>query len=204
VLCLGHCLEWMNDVIYRANHEATDQTIHQCFNNWNRGQTDQVWARSEVEVHPTTILFDIEQKNDLRTAKYLWPFLCLFGYMPTLSTPTNPIKPTLWRMKMYIAPYYVCVMNQHMNESAFSQTPLAFSVPVTFYAYRQPKWSNRPTASLAGAARANSARSNTALRLAIKAVCGSIKSVCPSYKITRSFLRSRQICLYIRKGLAQR
>jgi hypothetical protein len=27
-----------------------------------------VWARSEVEVHPTTILFDNEHRNDLRTA----------------------------------------------------------------------------------------------------------------------------------------
>jgi hypothetical protein len=57
--------------------------------------------------------------------------------------------------------------------------------------YRQPKWSNRPTASLAGAARANSARSNRALRLAIKAACTSIKSlsvclsVCPSVHLTR-------------------
>jgi hypothetical protein len=37
-----------------------------------------MWDRREVEVHPTTILFGIEQRNDLRTAKYLWPFLCLF------------------------------------------------------------------------------------------------------------------------------
>jgi hypothetical protein len=25
-----------------------------------------------------TVLFGIEQRNDLRTAKYLWPFLCLY------------------------------------------------------------------------------------------------------------------------------
>jgi hypothetical protein len=34
-------------------------------------------VRFEVEVHPTTILFGIEQRNDLRTVKYLWPFLFL-------------------------------------------------------------------------------------------------------------------------------
>jgi hypothetical protein len=44
---------------------------------------------------------------------------------------------------------------------------------------------NRPTASLASAARANSARSNRALRLAIKVACVSIKSVCLSVRLTR-------------------
>jgi hypothetical protein len=47
-----------------------------------------------------------------------------------------------------------------------------------------------------------------ALRLTIKADCVSTKSVClsvrPSYKITRSLLKSHQICVYRRKGLAQR
>jgi hypothetical protein len=50
-------------------------------NNWTRCEGGQIWVRSEVEVHPNTILFGIEQRNDLRAVKYLWPFLCLLYFI---------------------------------------------------------------------------------------------------------------------------
>jgi hypothetical protein len=56
--------EWFFIEPIIKRHSTCTFNFHQSFNswnNWNRGLTDQVLARSEVEVHPTTILLDVEQ-----------------------------------------------------------------------------------------------------------------------------------------------
>jgi hypothetical protein len=44
---------------------------------------------SKVEVHANDILFGIKQRNDLRSAKYLWPFNVLVYYLTFIQALTK-------------------------------------------------------------------------------------------------------------------
>jgi hypothetical protein len=78
-------LPGMNYIIYRANHEATYNVFIKLYISISTTAITELDVKQvksglesiEFEVHPNTILFGSEQINDLRAAKYLWPFLCL-------------------------------------------------------------------------------------------------------------------------------
>jgi hypothetical protein len=52
-------------------------------------------------------------------------------------------KPSLCRMQIYIAPYYVCVVYERMNESAFSQIPFGLFCACLIPARHQCRYAER-------------------------------------------------------------
>jgi hypothetical protein len=76
----------MNDIIYRANHEATYNMLIKLYISASTTEitqldVKQVKSGSEARLRSTQPQFClvIAQRNDLHTAKYLWHFLCLFS-----------------------------------------------------------------------------------------------------------------------------
>jgi hypothetical protein len=78
----------MNDILYRTNHKATYNMLIKPFISASATEiteldVKQVKSGLEGRLRFTQPQFcsviGIEQINDLRTAKYLWPFLCLLN-----------------------------------------------------------------------------------------------------------------------------